>query len=104
MTAAELASAYERDAIEADRLFQGRTVLVSGTVASFTNDPTDGPHVMIDTGQDGSIQVQALLANRDRRGADLGLTRGQFVRLRCRVRGRLGDVQLDNCEVDRRTE
>jgi len=98
MTAAELWSAYARDATAADRKFRDRSVLVTGIVQSIERDYEGSMVARLSTG-DAFDTVNARLATRDD-PTMIGVIKGRSVSLLCVGRGTLlGAPQLGGCFV-----
>lgn len=88
---------YEANDIAAGDKYEDKEVIVSGVIASVGRDILDDPYVALETGNPiGS--VQCMLADEEKDKA-AGLAKGEGVRLRGRVDGKLLNVLVRECVI-----
>lgn len=95
--ATELAAAYVANEIAADQKYKDRYWLVSGTVTSIGKEILDNPYIILQ-GESDLRAVQAVF-DKEHEAKLASLQKGQQVRVRCRVRGLMMHVQLDDCRM-----
>jgi len=92
-----LLSAYEANEIAADRKFKGNVIVTEGSLDDIGKDILGKPYLIIERQRNAFAAIQASFERKDE-AALADLTKGETVRVRCTVKGRLlGHVQLDDC-------
>lgn len=92
-----LYAAYEANDIAAGDKYEDEEIIVTGTIESIGRDLLDDPYVALET--DNMIgSVQCMLAKEERDKA-AQLAKGQNIRLRGKVDGKLGNVIVRNCTI-----
>lgn len=96
---AEMLATYKSNEIKADSKWKGKFVEISGKVDDIKKDIVDKMYVTVGTGGDFEIpQVQCYFD--DAHSKVLGdLEKGQAVKIRGLVKGLMGNVVLEDCEV-----
>lgn len=97
ITATALDEAYEANAATADRRFKGKDIDVVGTIVDVGKDALGAPYVKLGTHPGSQVGVQALF-HRDAEHPVAALANGDSVTLHCKVRGKVIDIVLDDCE------
>lgn len=99
ISAAQLYSEYDQNAVAANDEFAGRTLAVSGKILGVDKPSTGGLHLRIGADQYGFNDIGAQLAESNDAAAEQ-LKRGQSVTLVCTdVHRALGSVALDKCSI-----
>jgi hypothetical protein len=99
ISAPKLAQAYIDNEVNADSLYKGKPLEISGTIKDIGKDITDAPYVVIETNpSDYFTQVQCMFGKADI--AELGaLKKGSQITIRGNVSGKLGNILVRNSQV-----
>lgn len=95
VTAADLIAAYEANTVRADQTYKNRETEISGTVADIGTEILGKPYLML---HDRFGGVQAVFP-RERADRIARVAKGQTVRVRCTVSGRLVNVIATDCTL-----
>lgn len=96
IAAEDLFAEYQQDRDAADTKYKGKVITVRGTVDA-TKAETGNPYITMKT-TSLILRVQCIFPKSDA-AAVTGLTKGQTVRVRGKVFGRIGNVVLQDCEL-----
>lgn len=96
ISAIRLFSDYEENEISADDKYKGKVIRVSGKVAKIGKDILDTPYV--EFAATAVFGVQCMF---DDAGALTSLKKGQELTVRCKGDGKLGNVILRGCMIDK---
>lgn len=96
IAAEDLFAEYQQDKDAADKKYNGKTIVVRGTVDTTKVESTN-PYITMKTGS-LILRVQCIFTKADSSTVS-GLTKGQTVRVRGKVFGRIGNVVLQDCEL-----
>lgn len=96
IAAEDLFAEYQKDKDAADSKYKGKTIVVRGTVDTSKVDSTN-PYITMKTSST-ILRVQCIFPKSDS-SAVSGLSKGQSVRVRGKVFGRIGNVVLQDCEL-----
>lgn len=92
----ELLEKYEANEVKADREFHGKTLVVTGRIASIDKDFTDAVVIKFETGQMFTPVMAELVRGQEDEAA--ALVKGQRVTVQCsRARFIVGYPNLDEC-------
>jgi|SRR6185436_1193187 len=94
--AEDLFSEYQANKDAADTRYRGKTIVVRGTVDTTKAEGTS-PYITMKTSS-LILRVQCIFPKSDT-AAVSGLSKGQTVRVRGKVFGRIGNVVLQDCEL-----
>ena len=94
--AEELFDEFQKDKNAAETKYKGKTITVRGTVDTTKTDSTN-PYITMKTSS-LILRVQCIFPKSDTATVS-GLTKGQTVRVRGKVFGRIGNVVLEDCEL-----
>jgi len=97
ITAEALAAAYKENQVNADNIYKGKLVEVSGTVKSIGKDFMDNPYVAI-KGNESFIDVQCFVDS-DGVSAISTLKPDQSIKMEGNVDGYLMNVSVKHCKV-----
>jgi predicted phosphodiesterase len=96
ITAEDLFEEYQKNKNAADEKYKGKIITVRGTVDT-TKVGSGNPYITMKTSS-LMLRVQCIFTRADN-DAVSGLEKGQTVRVRGRVFGRIGNVLLQDCEL-----
>lgn len=96
VTAKQLYADYEANEVNADDKYKGKVLHVSGTISTIGKDVLDTPYV--EFAGDSGLGVQCMF---DDAGALGSLKKGQQLAVRCKGDGKLGNVILRGCMIDK---
>jgi hypothetical protein len=96
IAAEDLFDEYQKDKNAADGKYKGKTIVVRGTVDT-TKVGTGNPYITLKTSS-LILRVQCIFSGRDSDTVS-GLEKGQTVRVKGTVFGRIGNVLLQDCEL-----
>ena len=96
IAAEDLFAEYQQDKEAADSKYRGKVIVVRGTVDTTKTEGTS-PYITMKTSS-LILRVQCIFPKSDT-SAVSGLTKGQTVRVRGKVFGRIGNVVLQDCEL-----
>jgi hypothetical protein len=101
ITAPRLLADYEANEVSADAQYKNKLVSVSGSIYAIGKDLLDTPYVALNGNSPSLIfNVQCMFDKGDQ--AQLtSLSKNEKITLQGRVRGKLGNVILDDCSVVR---
>jgi hypothetical protein len=97
ISAAELASIYQRNEVYADNLFRGREIVVRGTVGKIAKEILGRPYVILDEPRSGFGSVQCVFRSAETRLASL--LPGNVVYVSGTVQGKTMNVILTGCTL-----
>jgi hypothetical protein len=99
VTATKLWNDYQANEVAADEKYKGKTLLVSGSVASIDKDFADNIVVRLSTPNQFMSTMATLDDSQKSKAAQL--SKGQPIRLRCEGRGMIiGSPSLDDCTIE----
>ncbi|WP_437631091.1 OB-fold protein [Sorangium sp. So ce854] len=95
--ASDLMAAYKGNEVRADGQYKGKMVETTGVVNDIGKDILDDIYIIVGTG--GMLEIPALQASftKQHEQAVASLSKGDRVTLRCKVKGLMMHVQLDDC-------
>jgi hypothetical protein len=96
ISAEDLFAEYQKDKDAADNKYKGKVIVVRGTVDTSKVDSTN-PYITLKTSS-LILRVQCIFSKSDSSTVS-GLTKGQTVRVRGKVFGRIGNVVLQDCNL-----
>ena len=96
IAAEDLFNEYQQDKDAAESKYKGKTIVVRGTVDTMKSE-TGNPYITMKTSS-LILRVQCIFPKSEA-SAVSALTKGQSVRVRGRVFGRIGNVVLQDCEL-----
>jgi hypothetical protein len=96
IAAEDLFAEYQKDKNAADTRYKGKVITVKGTVDTMKTE-TGNPYITMKTSS-LILRVQCIFPKGDASTVS-GLTKGQTVRVRGKVFGRIGNVVLQDCEL-----
>jgi hypothetical protein len=96
IAAEDLFAEYQQDREAADTKYKGKVIAVRGTVDTIKAE-TGNPYISMKTAS-LILRVQCIFPKGDASTVS-GLTKGQTVRVRGKVFGRIGNVVLQDCEL-----
>jgi predicted NBD/HSP70 family sugar kinase len=100
VSAEDLIAAYDKNEVKADNKYKGKWVEVSGIVANVAKDLTDDAYIVVGTGKEFEvIEVQCTFSDKKKAKAAADLDKGEKVKVRGFVKGKLMNVQLEDCEL-----
>ena len=95
VTAIKLATDYESNEIAAQKQYQGKIVLVSGTVDDIGLDILNKPYIVLSGGNEFSlVNVQCMIKNKDEAA---NLAKGDKVSVQGKVSGKMMNVLIEHC-------
>lgn len=95
----QLFNAYEQNEVQADQIYKGDLVLVTGRLGSINKDFLDKVYVTLPSRQNEFMGIHAEIADQDR-GTAAYLRKGQKIRLSCKGAGKgITDVMLTDCTI-----
>jgi hypothetical protein len=97
--AREIVAAYKENEIAADARFKGKTITVTGEVATIGKDILDTPYVTLSAEPVDSFRTVQASFSRDAADELAGLRKGQTISVVCRSNGLLMNVLLDRCAI-----
>jgi hypothetical protein len=99
VSALELISAYKDNEVAADERYKGGVLEVSGMTDSIGKDILDTMHVVLKGG--GEFEFRGVQCSFDdkHKGSLANLSKGQFITIRGKCEGLMGNVQLRECEI-----
>lgn len=97
LTAQALFDEYDKDKDAADRKYKGQVITVTGTIDKVKIGLSGKPYVTLKTSS-LILRVQCLF-QKDDESAVSELSEGQQVTFRGKVYGRIGNVLLDDCQI-----
>lgn len=99
VVAERIVADYTANEVSADQKYKGKLIEVTGAVDSIGKDLFDHPYVTVGSGgEEFELTVQCALRN-GQESAAAGLSKGQMVKLRGNCRGKMMNVQFDDCVV-----
>lgn len=98
VTAEELLDAYKANEVAADERFKGKVLEVSGQIDTIGKDILDTPYVTLSAGADTFGSIQAMFSKDDLSRLS-SLTKGRPITVRCRVKGKMMNILLDECGI-----
>jgi hypothetical protein len=101
LTAKELTQAFDQNEAHSDSLYLHKALAVSGMIRTITDDGSGGFTVTMSGKTPGGTAVDCRLDTRENRRLDQ-LKAGDSIRLLGICVGRLGDVVLVQCIIDKR--
>ena len=97
LSANKLYKEYEDNEVAADAKYKGEIVLVTGRIQNIGKDIMDEPYIVI--GGDGFLNgVQCSFAKSEEPSI-ARLNKGQNVRVKGQVSGKMGNVLIDKCSL-----
>lgn len=97
VSAEHLASEYKENEVAADMKYKGRVVAVSGKVESIGKDIMDQAYIVV--GGEGFLDGVQCTFTEAQNLAVAQVSKGQSVRLKGEVTGKMGNVQVKNCQL-----
>ncbi len=97
ISANRLYQEYEYNEVSANYKYKGKIVLVSGTMQDIGNDLFGDPYIVI--GGSGFLDGVQCSFNKSETLSIARLFKGQNVRIKGEVSGKLGNVQVKNCSL-----
>jgi hypothetical protein len=97
VSARQLFADYEANEVSADDKYKGKVLRISGTITKIGKDVLDTPYVGLSVGDD-VFEVQCMF---DDGAAVSSLKKGQKLTVRCKGDGKMGNVIVRGCVVDR---
>ena len=98
LTADELYRDYNANEVAADMKYKGKVVVVVGEVESIGKDIMDQAFIVIG-GRGGFLSGAQCTFTKAENLAVAQLSKGRTVTVKCEVTGKMGNVQLDKCQL-----
>ena len=97
VTATQLFKDYDANEVNADDKYKGKVLRVTGTISTIGKDILDTPYIAFAT----SNEIMSVQCMFDDTGILGSLRKGQKLTVRCKGDGKLGNVILRGCMIDK---